>query len=125
MKRTALLAIALTLTFLVMLAAPADAHGRGATAFPFSTSSDSGLKLSGVVTCSTVTAYATHPDGQHALLAVWVDGDLAECIEDRESSMMSWDDVRPGSTVRVYLAGQEDGDSLRLQLFTPKCGPVR
>jgi len=123
-------ALALTLACLVGAAPDAVAHGRGATAFPFSASSDSGLKLSGVVTCSTVTVYATHPDGERSMLSVWditgasiAAGDqvILDSIIDYESSMMAWDDVIPGRQIMVSVNGREDGDSLRQIVTVPAC----
>lgn len=109
----------------------AEAHGRGATAFPLAPqTSASGLKLSGVVTCTTVTAHAEHPDGQRALLAVWdiTDASIAagdqvilDSIIDYETSMMAWDDVISGHQIMVSVHGQEDGDSLQQVVTVPAC----
>ena len=124
-----LLSILTALCLMLAGATVADAHGRGATARPLiPMESVSGLRLSGVVTCSTITARAVHPDGRRALLQI-VDvttvteagGVLLESVVDYETSMMSWVDVIPGHLVSVSVAGAEDGDSLREIVTVPAC----
>jgi len=126
-----LAALALGLATLVGVAPDAVAHGRGATAFPLAPqTSTSGLSLRGVVTCSTITVHATHPDGERSMLSVWditgasiAAGDqvILDSIIDYESSMMAWDDVIPGHQIMVSVNGREDGDSLQQVVTVPAC----
>lgn len=109
------LSIVLALNF---IAAPlADAHGRGSSSIPITeVTSDSGLGLSGSMTCSTFTFRMTHPDGQHALLVVFVNGVAVEYVEDLaipgNTSVVAWNDAVPGDFVTAYALGREDGDHL-------------
>lgn len=124
-----LLAVLLTLIFVGGIATPAEAHGRGSSAIPIpEVTSDSGLGLSGSMTCSTFTFRMTHPDGQHALLVVLVNGVIVESVEDLaipgNTDVMAWNDAVPGDFIGAYVLGQEDGDHLWYSgptLVVPPC----
>ena len=121
--------LSLVLALTIVSAPVVEAHGRGSSAIPINkVTSASGLGLDGSMTCSTFTFHMTHPDGQHALLVVFVNGAQVEAVEDLaipgNTDVIAWNDVTPGDVVSAYALGREDGDHLWYSgptLVVPAC----
>lgn len=128
-----IVSILTTLTLLLGAAPTADAgHRWSEPRKPIpSLSSASGLTLRGDITCSVLRTWATHPDGERALLLVQdmtvvteSGGTLLDSIVDYETSMTSEVDVIIGHQYLVSVGGQEDGDSLRRVVVAPACAKL-